>query len=306
MIEPYNAIVRNYILVTDKNFESKVVVKIDGGLGSQMWQYSLGRLASMKSGLPVFYDLSWYESYGLDINKKYNREYMLEKVFPKIRIPQTDDVTTEIYRKYFNLYRNMRFNYEEKMMSSRDARYLGGYYMNAEYIDSQGDSLRDEFTFGIQLSEENRSMMSLIMSVPNSVAIHIRRGDYVGSVHDVTTPKYFIDAVRYISEHLSPEKAIFFVFSNGMELSREILDGIDEEFIFVENNDNDKGLFDMFLMSQCSHFIISNSSFSWWPAWLSKRSESKIVVMPDVWLRNERSSNRLSMAVKNWVSLGTH
>jgi len=305
VVLPCSAIVRNYILMTDRKFEPKVIVMIDGGLGSQMWQYSLGRLASMKSGLPVFYDLAWYERDGLDINKKYSRAYILEKVFPKLQLPRTDAATTEIYRKYFNLYRRKRFNYEEKIVSSRDARYLGGYYINAKYVDSQGDALRDELTFDVQLSEENRSMMSLIMSTPNSVAIHIRRGDYVGSVHDVTTPKYFIDAVRYISDRISPEKAVFFVFSNGMEWSREILEGIDEEFVFVGNNDNDDGVFDMFLMSECSHFIISNSSFSWWPAWLSRRSESKIVVMPDVWLRSEHHRDRLSMAAKNWISLGT-
>jgi hypothetical protein len=280
-----------------------IVVLVDGGLGSQMWQYSLGRLAAMKSGLPVCYDLSWFERDGMDINKKYSRAYRLETVFPNVRLENADAKTAETYRKYFNLYPGTRRDYDEKVIASRNARYIGGYYVNAKYVDLQGDALRDELTFGIELSDGNGKVRSAIESTPQAVAIHIRRGDYVGSVHDVTTPKYFTDAVKFIAAKLSPEKAVFFVFSNGMEWSRKILEGLDEKFVFVENNDNDSGEADMFLMSRCAHFVISNSSFSWWPAWLSRRSADKIVVAPNVWLSGERVSDRLSMLSEGWLAM---
>jgi hypothetical protein len=88
-----------------------------------------------------------------------------------------------------------------------------------------------------------------------------------------------------------------------MDWCREILAGMDEKFVFVDNNDNDSGEADMFLMSRCAHFIISNSSFSWWPAWLSRRSPGKIVVMPDVWLANESLAGKLRMRVDGWALL---
>jgi hypothetical protein len=302
-VRPYRAIARNYILATRKDFEPGIVVMMDGGLGSQMWQYSIGRLAAMKSGLPVCYDLSWFDRDGRDINKKFSRAYRLESVFPNVQVKRADENTSRMYRNYFNLYPGTRFRYDERIVAAREAKYLGGYYVNAHYIDQQGDALRDELTFGIRLSEENETLLSLIASASNAVAIHIRRGDYIGSVHDVTTPRYFTEAVRYVAKKLYPERAVFFVFSNGMEWSREILAGVDEKFVFVENNDNDSGEADMFLMSRCAHFIISNSSFSWWPAWLSRRSPGKIVVMPDVWLTWERAVDKLSMAAAGWVAL---
>ncbi|GHV56120.1 hypothetical protein FACS1894216_19690 [Synergistales bacterium] len=180
---------------------------------------------------------------------------------------------------------------------------MGGYYVNAKYIDQQGDSLRDEFTFSVCMSPENRDVLSVIEAEQNSVALHIRRGDFVGSVHDVTTPKYFRDAVKLVADKLSPAKGVFFVFSNGLDWSREILSEIDQKCIFVDNNNNDNGAIDMFLMSKCSHFIISNSSFSWWPAWLSRRTPGKTVVMPNIWLAGESAGNRHSMRNDGWIEL---
>jgi hypothetical protein len=98
-------------------------------------------------------------------------------------------------------------------------------------------------------------------------------------------------------------KQVFFVFSNEIEWSRKLLVELNEELeiIYVDNNDNDKGAADMYLMSNCSHFIISNSSFSWWPAWLSTRSPEKIVIMPEKWLADETPEQRFSMKVDSWL-----
>jgi hypothetical protein len=276
---------------------------MDGGLGSQMWQYALGRAAGMRSPLPVYYDLSWFARDGMDINGIQSRAYRLEDVFPAVRVRRAESAATDLYRKYFDLYPGTRFDYGENILASDSPRYLGGYYLNARYIDEQGDALRDEFEFNVPLSGKNMEILSVIEESHDSVALHVRRGDYVGSIHDVTTSEYFREAVKTVSARLSPARAVFFVFSNGMDWSRETLKGIDENFVFVENNDNDRGEADMFLMSKCCHFIISNSSFSWWPAWLSRRSIEKIVIAPDVWLNRERTAEKHGMLLKDWLIL---
>jgi hypothetical protein len=204
----------------------------------------------------------------------------------------------------YDLYPGTRFDYDEAILSSRLARYLGGYYVNAKYIDNQGENLRDEFTFHLRLSEENQNTLSRIEAENCAVALHIRRGDSVGSaVHDVTSPRYFKEAIKLIANKFSRDGAVFFVFSNGMDWSREILRDMEEKFVFVENNDNDRGEIDMFLMSRCRHFIISNSSFSWWAAWLSRRSPDKMVIAPDVWLAFERPKDKYAMIAKGWETL---
>jgi hypothetical protein len=295
--------VRKIVPMISKRFEPGIVVKVDGGLGSQMWQYALGRAAGKLSGLPVYYDLSWFDGEPKDINKVFSRAYRLESVFPKVSLKRTDAWLINVYHRYFNVLPVTRMNYEDEVIASDQPRYLGGYYVNARYVDQQGDGLRDEFEFSVNMSAKNREVLSFIESERHSVALHIRRGDYVGSVHDVTTPRYFRESVKALSDMVSPDKAVFFVFSNGMDWSREVLEDIDEKFVFLENNDNDHGEADMYMMSMCSHFIISNSSFSWWPAWLSGRSPGKIVIMPDVWLSYERPEDKHSMKLKDWIAL---
>ncbi len=100
------------------------------------------------------------------------------------------------------------------------------------------------------------------------IALHVRRGDYLGLGYqglrfDVTTPVYFLNAIKYMSARLSKQASKFFVFSNDIPWCKNLFSRFEEDFIYVENNDEISGEFDMYLMSMCKHFIISNSSFSW-------------------------------------------
>lgn len=188
------------------------------------------------------------------------------------------------------------------MQASSEARYLDGYYACADYVDWQGDELRDVFPFKIDLSEENNMTLDHIKRTPNAAAIHMRRGDYVGTDLEITTPAYFLNAIRMIESELSDPK--FFVFSNDIEWGKSVLHDHDADIEYVENNDNDAGPSDMMLMSECSHFIISNSSFSWWPAWLSRRAAHKIVIMPNRWHALEPSQVKDAMRADGWRVCG--
>jgi hypothetical protein len=83
-----------------------------------------------------------------------------------------------------------------------------------------------------------------------------------------------------MSKEISPLAPVFFVFSDGMDWARESLSDLCENIVFVENNDELSGEFDMYLMSLCHHFIIAGSGFSRFAALLSKRSRDKKVVFP--------------------------
>lgn len=286
------------------DFVPRVIVPLDGGLGSQMWQYALGRGAGLRSQLAVLYDMGWYERYGRDIDNRHDRWYELDRVFPDIPVPQADPDLLRFYKLNF-FYRRPKektFLYDEWVFTSKAPRYMAGYYMNASYIDRQGDALREEFAFRLELSDDNRFIFQRIYEEVHPVAVHIRRGDYVGSGLDVATAAYFRRAVRRMSERLQPERAFYFVFSNGMAWSKEVLGDLGEEMIFVENNGNREGAVDMYLMSRCRHFVISNSSFGWWPAWL-QRNREKIVIMPDRWTPRERPEDRHAMRVDGWTPM---
>jgi hypothetical protein len=82
----------------------------------------------------------------------------------------------------------------------------------------------------------------------------------------------------------------FFVFSDDVKFAREWL-GNRRGFVFVDHNDDDTAHEDLWLMSLCQHHIIANSSFSWWGAWLNRRTDKRVIA-PAKWLgfrTNERN-----------------
>jgi hypothetical protein len=274
---------------TQRDFEPEVIVSVSGSLSAQMWHYAIGHGAGMASGLPVSYDLSGFEESVCE----------LADAFPDIDLKSALIDRVKLYRRYFFAGDpdGGPMAYDEAALSSGSPRYLGGRYLNAKYVDGQGDTLRDCFSFKQVLSEETRFSFSSIYMEDSPVAVHLSTG--------VASPRYFRAAVRMISERISPAKAVFFVFSSDETMQADIFADTGEEFVFVERNAQTTGgdAVDMYLMSRCKHFIISNSLLGWWPAWLSRESSDKIVIMPDKWLPKERHKDAKAMNPQGWTIL---
>lgn len=124
----------------------------------------------------------------------------------------------------------------------------------------------------------------------NSVSLHVRRGDYVSNQKikkDALTPsgvcteKYYFNAIEYIQAQI--ENPEFFVFSDDIEWCRQNLRL--ESAHYADWNVGKESFVDMQLMSCCKHNIISNSTFSWWGAWLNG-NPGKMVLVPDKWYYN--------------------
>jgi hypothetical protein len=120
----------------------------------------------------------------------------------------------------------------------------------------------------------------------------------------ITTVFFLENAVKLIKRGVSPENPVFFVFSDGMDWCKENFGGLDGDFVFVEENDNDNGPADMFLISRCAHFILSRSTFSYWGAFLSDRSPKKTVVVPVSRAEFDASGHSLPGKKKSqWIAL---
>jgi len=292
-----------YFLLKLSGDTDEIITIIDGGLGSQMGQYAMGQEIQRLTGIQVSYDLSWYDTCGKDILKKENRLYELETVFPNITVKRASGKKIKIYKKLFNKPGNdvPIQNLDDIICTS--PIYLGGYYISDKYTNYDIGNLRKIFTFGLPLEGKNKQMINEILSKECSAAIQIRLGDYVGSILDVTTPEYFYNAIDYICKRINSSIVHFFVFSTDMERCRNILDSLPYKFTYVNINDNDHGAYDMRLMSHCHHFIISNSTFGFWPALLSDRSNEKIVIQPDKWLKTD--IEKLKPKYPGWIAMGT-
>lgn len=160
-------------------------------------------------------------------------------------------------------------------------KFVNGNYEDAKWFDDIKDLLQKELTPKV-VNEKNRELINLIEN-NNSVCISIRRGDFLNNenkgIRDICNKTYFDRAINYIQNSL--ENPVMFFFSDDIEWAKGIYGHLPNAY-FEDGTDTvaDK----MFLMSSCKHFIVSNSTFSWWAQYLSKNYE-KIVVSPDKWLR---------------------
>jgi hypothetical protein len=281
-----------------------VLVKIVGGLGNQMFQYAVARHVAIKNNTQVkFKDFTQKE--GIKRNFHLN--------FFKTKGSKISDIELNTLRlgnyvmnKFPNaLTRRLGYSaYAEKtdngapfdqiVLKLRAPNiYLEGFWQSFKYFDEIAGTIKDDFTVSTQPNDYSATMLGKIVS-SNAVALHVRRGDYVSdkntnAYHGVCSIEYYQECIKYIKEHV--EDPHFFLFSDEPDWALEnIKTGCPTE---VSYNPAELDYEDMRLMYSCKHFIIANSSLSWWGAWLS-RSENKIVLAPKNWYQStERDTSDL-------------
>lgn len=296
-----------------------IIVRLTDGLGNQMFQYAAAKSLAVQNNTEVVFDMSWFE-----INKHRGRRLYGLDIFPLScqKINQVDKVK-DFFLKHLhftrNIYRHramariekllapnggitiheMSLSYDEKMMLQARGKsvYLQGYWQSEQYFSSIRDALLQDFQFQPVLSGENLTTSEQIQHVANPVALHIRRGDYLGTKFACCTLRYYAKAIDYLAEHVGDIQ--LFVFSNDIPWAKDNLK-TNHEIHFVAQNSEANGYEDMRLMSLCHHHIIANSSFSWWGAWLGQY-EGKIVIAPRKWLtEGEEPSNIVPV---EWIRL---
>lgn len=259
------------------------IIFMDGGLGSQINKLALG-LNLKKNGYLVKYDLSAFRKQQKDINGIFNRNFDLDKVYDeKINGASRFEI---FYAKCINIYTNKNlFEYNEKLFEQKTPFYLNGYCDNILYWNNVKEELLEHCTFIKKMTPNIQQLINEISENENSVVIHVRRGDYVGSNFDVTTPKYFINAITKLVNELKNPKFYFFSNEPNWVLKDFIpLLTINIDYQIVTLNGNDNGFDDIGLMNYAKHFILSNSSFSIMGAFFAKE-EVKTIIMPELWFR---------------------
>ena len=150
--------------------------------------------------------------------------------------------------------------------------------------------LREEFEVITPPSTENQEILREIIS-RNAVCVHIRRGDYLNEkwkALQVCDFKYYNEAINQAKKELTDP--VFYVFSTSHDDIEWIKANyhFDADIHYVDLNNPDYEEFR--LMKNCKHFIISNSTFSWWAAFLSN-NQSKVVWTPSIWRKDQPESN---------------
>lgn len=179
------------------------------------------------------------------------------------------------------------FAYYDLPKSSKTVKYIHGNFEHIHYVDAVKEQLAEELMVHLPISETDQAYIKEFEQ-SESVCVHIRRGDYLSpqwKALNVCTFQYYNRAINYFAERYPA--AIFYVFSNTPEDIRWIKENYhfdNPNICYVTYGSPDYEEFR--LMMSCKHFIISNSTFSWWAAYLG-RNLQKIIVAPEIWSRNE-------------------
>lgn len=275
------------------------IVKLQGGLGNQMFQYAFGMALQHCSTRAVVYDMTFFEQgegehvsrrselHVFGITPERAREEQIDSLLDERspwrsrlarRIPGMVPPTT--------LREGQPYTFRPELLDSLRAQYFDGYWQTARYFGSIEKEVRKAFTF---LPHHDPKVIrdAETMAATEAVSLHVRRGDYTSHPE---AQRYFVtcglDYYQRGMERMlerSP-RSEFFVFSDDPAWAREHLPNL-APMHFVEGNSGDKSPADMYLMSRCKHHIIANSSFSWWGAWLGNSPE-KLVIAPQRWLRD--------------------
>jgi hypothetical protein len=291
-----------------------IIVGLKGGLGNQMFQYAAARRLAHKTSKELWIDTHFFNS-NLGNTNVTPRKYELfllnivENIATCEQVKKFKNVVTRGTRKMcpwlaLNPYvREKYFHFEPSVLSLTGNKYLDGHWMSERYFADIAPTIRQEFTFKNELKDTGRQMLFQIQN-SNSICIQIRRGDYISNpqiskIHQTTSLDYFLQGVDLIKSRVP--NPVFFIFSDDPEWCELNLKNVGTTY-FVEREFADGKVGDYLqLMIWCKHFIISNSTFAWWGAWLSSFSE-KIVVAPKKWFNTE-NINTDDIYPSSWIKI---
>lgn len=177
-------------------------------------------------------------------------------------------------------------------------KFLSGNFEDPIYFDEIRDILIKEFKPIHPLLPKNKKLFDLI-NTTESVCLSVRRGDFeskpdIAKIQSVCHKDYFNKAIIEIKKYV--KHPIFFMFSDDIQWVYENIDTGCETYY---EDGTDPVWEKLRLMSSCKHFIVSNSTFSWWAQYLSQNPD-KIVISPDRWFNNGYKSPLIG---ENWIKI---
>ncbi|WP_417423415.1 alpha-1,2-fucosyltransferase [Hoeflea sp.] len=286
---------------------TRVISRLHGGLGNQLFQYAAGRAVALRTGSELLLDTRQYTA-------KNPFQYDLGHFSIQARVATGDELPPAKARPLAYVWwrkfgRSPRFireqglAYNERIGTIAGECYLHGYFQSQRYFDDIVPTLWNDLSFREAISGDNASMAERIQGRP-SVSVHIRRGDYITSakaqaVHGSTDLAYYERALAEVRSR-SGKDPVVYLFSNDPDWVRDNIK-LDAELVPVTNNDGRTAHEDLRLMSLCDHNIIANSTFSWWGAWLNP-SHEKIVIAPSQWFADPKLSNP-DITPSGWLRL---
>ncbi len=289
-----------------------VIVRLNGGLGNQMFEYAMARTVAHRRRTSVRVDL-------LSLNADRKRCYALGafKVQGKFA-SDIDLLSIRIAARLDRIFKPSKPYYAQRVVREQSICFDGdalraprhclliGYWPSERYFKEIADVIRQDFTLRDEPSVKTGDLSRAVRGT-NSVFVHVRRGDYVhdsasNQAHGTCSLEYYQQAACYVARLV--HQPHFFVFSDEPDWVRRNLNLPFAMTIVDHNPPGDartpgREHEDLWLMAQCRHAILANSTFSWWAAWLNPE-RSRIVVRPKRWATDRRFEPEIP---DDWIAL---
>ncbi len=303
-----------------------IIIKLQGGLGNQMFQYAAALSLAGKLGDDLKLDITTALGKGVIERSAVTREYELGKFNVSAKIATAPEIVNlrgkaihrwnllarakrkirrrfgkrlALLQKHGYYYYESDYIFDKKFFSLRGELYLDGYFQSYKYFEDIAALLRQEFMIKPQSCKAIKLQSGEKLSQKN-VSVHIRRGDYVTDQktnlhHGMCSLDYYERAMKFVASKIANPQ--FYIFSDDLDWCKANLK-TEHQLEFVDWCQSAPE--EIMLMSKCAHNIIANSSFSWWGAWLNHNPE-KIVVAPKKWFNvNKDTSDLIPLT---WIKL---
>lgn len=248
------------------------VLGLTGGLGSQMFQYAAGLDWAKRSGAELRIDTRFYR----DVQRE-DRRFWLHQFNTELVEASEEDLSRVDGRKHIQDLTRLDLEF----LGGQGDVYLSGFWPSHVYFEGVSNLVSRHFTFrNPHIAQYAKATVGDLRKHGPVVAVHVRRGDntlaYNRNSYSLHPPTYYRMAAKSF-----PPDCVFMVFSDtnlDLEWCREKLNlKQDAKVVFSEAH---SFLFDLALMIECDHHILSVSSFGWWAAWLGSKTGQRVVVPP--------------------------
>ncbi len=280
-----------------------IVVRLQGGLGNQMFQYAAGRALAIRHQTELRLDTRSYRTDAL-------RQYALDQL--QIRAKPLSATATLALRARRRIADRCGIRGSTTFANERDcALYPGfeelppdtcldGHWQHEEYFVLIRDELRAELQPRAGFCANLTALLDRVRG-GETVSVHIRGADYLDpreqTVHGALGAEYYTHAIDLLCQHVRA-KLILYVFTDDEPAAKLVIPS-GHNVVWLCRNEGRADATDLFLMSQCRHHIVANSSFSWWGAWLGEESGT-LTIAPHQWYADP-ALNRHHPAPARWT-----
>lgn len=258
-----------------------VIGKLKGQLGNQMFEIAAALSLAQDNGAEAYFpDLSEQDNFNIPNNAK--------KIFYKLRSSRPEGEVQYYYQEPAHNYHPIPFVPDME---------IAGFYQSEKYFKHNFDKIKPYFEAPQNIIDDLMRDYGDIIGYPKTVSLHVRT--YFGEHNSHSVMNFCgIDYITKAMGQFPDEDTLFVVFSDQIWWVKMVLRQSDRNIIYIEGQDY---LHDFYLMSLCKDNIISNSTFSWWAAYLNANPE-KIVVAPVKWF-SQKKIDSSDLIPEDWIQI---